>query len=100
GTMLDLSYGQHVMPHQLGGKVERGAHLDYGPSELSVDEAVGILKPFHAGELLGVWMSHGDRLTALPPGFRKIGSSPNAPFASIAHPEKRRFGIQFHPEVA
>jgi len=98
--MLGICYGQQLMAHQLGGKVERGAHHEYGPAELSVDEAVGILKPFHAGERLGVWMSHGDRLTALPPGFRKIGSSPSAPFAAIAHPEKRRFGIQFHPEVA
>ena len=48
---------------------------------------------------LQVWMSHGDRVSELPPGFVTIATSPNAPHAAIAHPERRIFGLQFHPEV-
>jgi GMP synthase (glutamine-hydrolysing) len=65
-----------------------------------VDSAVGILKPFDAGETIQVWMSHGDRLTKLPPGFSAVGKSENAPFAAMANVERRLYGIQFHPEVA
>jgi GMP synthase (glutamine-hydrolysing) len=55
---------------------------------------------FKAGEKINVWMSHGDRLTSLPPGFRPIGKSGNAPLAAIADPARKLYGIQFHPEVA
>jgi GMP synthase (glutamine-hydrolysing) len=61
---------------------------------------VGVLGCFAKGEELQVWMSHGDRLTEVPKGFRPIASSPNAPFAAIANPERKLYGIQFHPEVA
>jgi GMP synthase (glutamine-hydrolysing) len=55
---------------------------------------------FTKGEEIAVWMSHGDHLTQVPAGFRSIASSPNAPFAAIANPERKIYGIQFHPEVA
>lgn len=97
---LGICYGQQLMAHQLGGKVERGDHHEYGRAALTVNEASGILSPFTKGEDIQVWMSHGDKLTELPPGFRQIGSSPNAPLCAIENPEKKFFGIQFHPEVA
>jgi len=98
--VLGICYGEQLMAHQLGGKVEPSAHREYGPARLRVTEPMGIFAPFAAGEELAVWMSHGDRLTAPPSGFRVIGESGNAPLAAIADPERRLFGIQFHPEVA
>lgn len=98
--VLGICYGEQLMAHQLGGKVEPSTHREYGPAKLTVREPLGILAPFAAGDSLSVWMSHGDRLTEPPPGFRAIAESPNAPLAAIAHPERRLFGIQFHPEVA
>jgi len=98
--VLGICYGEQLMAHQLGGKVEPSPDREYGPAKLEVLEPVGVLTAFHAGEELSVWMSHGDRLTGLPPGFRAIGQSGNAPLAAIADPARRLYGIQFHPEVA
>lgn len=98
--VLGICYGEQLMAHQLGGKVEKGDHHEYGRAELTIDETIGILAPFKKGEKIQVWMSHGDRLTESPKGFRKIASSPNAPLCAIANPEKNFYGIQFHPEVA
>ncbi len=98
--VLGICYGEQLMAHQLGGKVEKGDHHEYGRAELTIDEPVGILAPFKKGEKIQVWMSHGDRLTESPTGFHKIASSPNAPLCAIANPEKKFYGIQFHPEVA
>lgn len=98
--VLGICYGEQLMAHQLGGKVEPSNEREYGPAELEVGENIGIFGGFHAGEKLNVWMSHGDRLTSLPPGFRPIGKSGNAPLAAIANPERKLYGIQFHPEVA
>jgi GMP synthase (glutamine-hydrolysing) len=98
--VLGICYGEQLMAHQLGGKVEPSDEREYGPAELEVGENVGIFGGFKAGEKLNVWMSHGDRLTSLPPGFRSIGKSGNAPLAAIANPDRKLYGIQFHPEVA
>jgi GMP synthase (glutamine-hydrolysing) len=98
--VLGICYGEQLMAHQLGGKVEPSNEREYGPAELEIGESVGILSSFKAGEKLSVWMSHGDRLTALPPGFKSIGKSGNAPLAAIADPARKLYGIQFHPEVA
>jgi GMP synthase (glutamine-hydrolysing) len=97
--VLGICYGQQLMAKQLGGTVEKSDHREYGPSTLDILSPVGLLSPFRAGEQIHVWMSHGDRLVELPPGFQRIASSPNAPFSAIANVEKRLFGIQFHPEV-
>jgi GMP synthase (glutamine-hydrolysing) len=88
------------MAHQLGGKVEPSNEREYGPAKISIAESIGVFSPFRPTEELSVWMSHGDRLTELPRGFRPLASSSNAPFAAIADPERRLYGIQFHPEVA
>ena len=98
--VLGICYGQQLLAVQLGAAVEPSSHREYGPAKLEVLEPVGIFNPFMRGDQLAVWMSHGDRLANLPTGFRTIGSSSNAPMAAIAQPEKRLYGIQFHPEVA
>jgi GMP synthase (glutamine-hydrolysing) len=97
--VLGICYGEQLMALQLGGKVEPATKREYGPADVTVSEPVGIFAPFQKDESLSVWMSHGDRLTALPTGFRRIASSAHAEFAGIADPERRFYGIQFHPEV-
>ena len=96
---LGICYGEQLMAHHLGGVVEASDEREYGPAELIIDEPVGLFGRFRAGDVTHVWMSHGDRLTRLPPGFRKLAHSANAPLAGIGNPERRQYGIQFHPEV-
>lgn len=98
--VLGICYGEQLMALQLGGKVEPSSHREYGPAKVRIDHSTGVLQPFSVGEEIAVWMSHGDKLTQLPPGFVAIGSSANAPLAAIANPERKLFAIQFHPEVA
>jgi GMP synthase (glutamine-hydrolysing) len=98
--MLGICYGQQLMAQQLGGKVSPSNEREYGRADLLVSKPVGILSRFRADETLPVWMSHGDHLTALPPGFIALAKSDNAPLAAMANLERRMFGIQFHPEVA
>jgi GMP synthase (glutamine-hydrolysing) len=97
--VLGICYGQQLMAHQLGGRVEPGTEREYGAAQVEIDEATGILAPFQHNEKIAVWMSHGDRITQLPPGFQRIGHSENAPFAAIGNVARRIYGIQFHPEV-
>jgi GMP synthase (glutamine-hydrolysing) len=87
------------MARQLGGRVEPSEHREYGPATVTVKLATGLFSCFAADEEIHVWMSHGDRLVELPSGFVCVGTSSNAPFAAIAHQQKKLFGIQFHPEV-
>jgi GMP synthase (glutamine-hydrolysing) len=87
------------MALQLGGRVEPSDQREYGPAVISVHDRHGILSSFEKDEKVPVWMSHGDRLTGLPEGFKVIGASDHAPMAAIANPVKRLYGIQFHPEV-
>ncbi len=98
--VLGICYGEQLMALQLGGRVEASSEREYGPAHVSVGENIGILGCFSQGEEISVWMSHGDRLTALPPGFRAIAESPNAPLCAIADPARKLYGVQFHPEVA
>ncbi len=97
---LGICYGQHLMALQQGGQVEASDEREYGPAQLVVDENVGVLARFLPGDISQVWMSHGDKLTQLPEGFRVIAHSDNAPMAVIGHPERKMYGIQLHPEVA
>src|SRR5689334_6388535 len=87
--VLGICYGEQLMAQQLGGKVESSSKREYGAARVRVMESVGILAPFKAGEELNVWMSHGDRLTALPTNFRRIAATDNAELAAIADPERR-----------
>jgi GMP synthase (glutamine-hydrolysing) len=98
--VLGICYGEQAMAHQLGGKVEGGHHREFGRAEVEVtgDSALfsGVWK---RGEKYPVWMSHGDRVTELPKGFRVVATSPNAPIAMIADEARRFYATQFHLEV-
>ena len=98
--VLGICYGQQTMMAQLGGKVEAGHHAEFGrayvtPTLTSDPLFTGL---FQTGRE-EVWMSHGDRVTALAPGFAVIGESPNAPFAITTDPARHFYAVQFHPEV-
>jgi GMP synthase (glutamine-hydrolysing) len=99
--VLGICYGQMTMATQLGGKVESGHEREFGRASLEIRESCalfdGLWKP---GERHQVWMSHGDRITEPPPGFRVVGVSEGAPFAVIADDKRKFYGLMFHPEVA
>lgn len=103
--LLGICYGMQAMVHQLGGEVRaQASHSEFGYASVSLERSVDFTRElFDKKEgdkaFLDVWMSHGDRVESLPEGFELIGTSANAPIAIIAHPEARRYGIQFHPEV-
>ncbi|GIX09872.1 glutamine-hydrolyzing GMP synthase [Elioraea sp.] len=98
--VLGICYGQQTMVAQLGGEVQTSDHREFGRAFLDV---TGDCALFHGVWQTGgreqVWMSHGDRVTRLPPGFRVVGVSEGAPFAAIADDQRRFYGVQFHPEV-
>jgi GMP synthase (glutamine-hydrolysing) len=98
--ILGICYGQQALCRSLGGVVEAGHDREFGRAQVRVQK----LSPLYDGVWeLGtehqVWMSHGDRVTKLPPGFEVIGTSDGAPFAMIADERRRIWGVQFHPEV-
>jgi GMP synthase (glutamine-hydrolysing) len=98
--MLGICYGQQLMAEQLGGKVVTGDHSEFGRAFIDVQDECALFDGLWApGEKHQVWMSHGDKVDALPPGFRIVGQSPGAPFAATADDERRFYGVQFHPEV-
>jgi GMP synthase (glutamine-hydrolysing) len=98
--VLGICYGEQVMAQQLGGKVEGGHHREFGRAEVEVTEECALFEG--VWRLRGrypVWMSHGDRVTRLPSGFRVVGKSPNAPIAAIADDARQFYAVQFHLEV-
>jgi GMP synthase (glutamine-hydrolysing) len=98
--ILGVCYGQQALCRALGGSVEGGHHREFGRAELTVDKASALTDGvWNVGTAHQVWMSHGDRVTALPEGFEVIGTSRGAPFAMVEHHARRIFGVQFHPEV-
>jgi GMP synthase (glutamine-hydrolysing) len=98
--VLGICYGEQTMCAQLGGKVEAGHHREFGRAFLDIQEDSALFDGVWAkGTRHQVWMSHGDRVTALPKGFRIIGTSTGAPFAAIADETRRFYAVQFHPEV-
>jgi GMP synthase (glutamine-hydrolysing) len=99
--VLGICYGQQTMMQQLGGRVEAGHHAEFGRAFVTPESGASH-RLFSGLFLTGreeVWMSHGDRVTALAPGFRVYATSPNAPFAVIGDPGRRFYAVQFHPEV-
>jgi GMP synthase (glutamine-hydrolysing) len=103
--VLGICYGMQTMAAQLGGAVEPASHREFGHTRLRARGHSRLLRDIedHASPegygLLDVWMSHGDRVNSLPPGFRVICSSDNSPIAGMADEERGLYGLQFHPEV-
>ena len=98
--ILGICYGQQTMVEQLGGKVEGGHHREFGRAEIEVVKNVALFgTTWTEGSKPTVWMSHGDRVTAIPDGFEIVAQSSGAPCAIIANEDKNYYGIQFHPEV-
>ncbi len=97
--VLGICYGLQLMAKLLGGAIDRSAHREYGLARIEVLEPVGLFRGLRKGEHLDVWMSHGDKVSAAPRGFRVIGRTPNSPFCAVADPVRRLYAIQFHPEV-
>jgi GMP synthase (glutamine-hydrolysing) len=103
--VLGICYGMQTMAAQLGGEVESAAHREFGYAQVRARGHSRLLTDIedHTSPegygLLDVWMSHGDRVSQLPPGFMAIASTDNAPFAGIADESRSLYGLQFHPEV-
>src|SRR6201996_2541516 len=98
--VLGICYGQMTMAAQLGGEVEGGHHREFGRADLEVKGESRLFDGAWAtGEKHPVWMSHGDRITKMPPGFVVAGTSANAPFAVIQDEKRKYYGLMFHPEV-
>ena len=98
--VLGICYGQQLMMAQLGGAVEGGHDAEFGRADLSHPvEQLDLLDEWFREGTEQVWMSHGDRVTRLAPGFKAYCSSPNAPYAVVADTARKLYAVQFHPEV-
>ncbi|MCQ2368298.1 MAG: glutamine-hydrolyzing GMP synthase [Kiritimatiellae bacterium] len=95
--VLGVCYGMQLMSQELGGKVQPGEAREYGKTEMTVLPGNDLFKGLP--DKFIVWMSHGDRVSAIPEGFKTSATSDNCPYAAIRHEEKHFYGIQFHPEV-
>jgi GMP synthase (glutamine-hydrolysing) len=103
--VLGICYGMFTMAVQQGGQVEASEHREFGYAEVRAHGHTALLQgieDFSTPEghgMLKVWMSHGDKVTALPPGFKLMASTPSCPIAGMADEARRFYGVQFHPEV-
>ena len=103
--VLGICYGMQAMAYQLGGKVESGHKREFGHADVRARGHTALLKDiadFTTSEgqgMLTVWMSHGDKVTEMPPGFKLMASTDSCPIAGIADEERHFYGLQFHPEV-
>lgn len=98
--VMGICYGQMTMAEQLGGTVEGGHHREFGRADVEVKAQSKLFEDvWSSGGKNQVWMSHGDRITKMPPGFSVAGTSPNAPFAIIQDETRKYYGLMFHPEV-
>jgi GMP synthase (glutamine-hydrolysing) len=103
--VLGICYGMFTMTVQQGGQVEASSHREFGYAEVRAHGHTALLEglsDFSTAEghgMLKVWMSHGDKVTALPPGFKLMASTPSCPIAGIADEARGYYGLQFHPEV-
>ena len=103
--VLGICYGMQTMAQQLGGKVEGGHTREFGYAEVRAHGHTALLKDIadlttaEGHGMLKVWMSHGDKVTELPPGFKLMASTPSCPIAGMADEARHFYGVQFHPEV-
>ncbi len=94
--VLGICYGMQLLAHNTGGKVEGGHHREFGPALLKTKSSV-LFSEIESGQQ--AWMSHGDRVTEVPDGYKTIAYTDLLPIAAMENVEKKRFGVQFHPEV-
>jgi GMP synthase (glutamine-hydrolysing) len=103
--VLGICYGMQTMAQQLGGRVEGGHHREFGYAEVRArghTRLLGGIEDLRTAEghgMLKVWMSHGDRVAEMPPGFKLMASTDSCPIAGMADEQRRFYGVQFHPEV-
>ncbi|QBY43642.1 glutamine-hydrolyzing GMP synthase [Arsenophonus nasoniae] len=103
--VLGICYGMQTMSIQLGGQVEVSGEREFGYAQVSIQQSCELFRDIYDSlsaegkPLLDVWMSHGDKVTAIPTDFKIIASTDSCPFAIMANDEKRFYGVQFHPEV-
>ncbi|MGZ5161527.1 MAG: glutamine-hydrolyzing GMP synthase, partial [Burkholderiales bacterium] len=103
--VLGICYGMQTMAQQLGGRVEPGKVREYGYAEVRAHghtrllDGIEDLRTSEGHGVLKVWMSHGDKVVEVPPGFRLMASTESCPIAGMADEERRFYGVQFHPEV-
>jgi len=97
--ILGICYGLQLMAFLLGGEVEKGAKREYGPAMIRILKKTPLFEGFPPELEVKVWMSHGDRVTKLPPKFSVLAASDNSPVAAMGDEERRFYGVQFHPEV-
>ena len=98
--ILGICYGMQLIAQLLGGEVTRSDKREYGKAKLTLSQGGGLFRGLgRKGSQLVVWMSHGDTVKVLPPGFHPIAHSRNTPYAAIEESQKRIYGLQFHPEV-
>ena len=99
--ILGICYGEQTICAQLGGDVEESDHKEFGRAEVEVIKPCALFDGvWEKGGAYPVWMSHGDRVNAIPEGFEVVAKSANAPFAAIADEARKIYAVQFHPEVA
>lgn len=96
--VLGICYGMQLLAHALGGRVAPAPQREYGPAPVALTHPTPLLAPLQAQPQ--VWMSHGDRVEELPPGFVALARSPNSPIAAMGDLRRHLYGVQFHPEVA
>ncbi|HGJ5872456.1 MAG TPA: glutamine-hydrolyzing GMP synthase [Arsenophonus apicola] len=103
--VLGICYGMQTMSIQLGGQVEVSGEREFGYAQVSIQQSCELFRDIYDSlsadgkPLLDVWMSHGDKVTAIPTDFKVIASTDSCPFAIMANDEKHFYGVQFHPEV-
>jgi GMP synthase (glutamine-hydrolysing) len=100
--ILGICYGMQLVTHLTGGEVAKSKHREYGRAELTIDDAGELFAGIGTSGSTVVWMSHGDRIERMPPGFRAIAHTSNSPVAAMKHDDGKRriYCLQFHPEVA
>ncbi|MEQ1563825.1 MAG: glutamine-hydrolyzing GMP synthase, partial [Nitrospiraceae bacterium] len=99
--ILGICYGMQLVTHLSGGEVAKSKHREYGRADLTIDDKSDLFKGIGTNGSTVVWMSHGDRIERMPPGFRSIAHTGNSPIAAMKRDDHKRriYCLQFHPEV-